>query len=122
MPCVHSVANVGNADHDLSCNDIVIAAEDGVVWVSVKRVCEALGVDERSQMRKLGERSWATAVQKAAVAHDGALRQVTMVDLDTLGMWLATIDERRVSDDATTCAITGCNLCRWGDVCVGAGG
>lgn len=60
-------------------------------------MCEALGVDQITQVRKIESRSWATIGQRPAVAHDGALRELTMVDLDTLGMWLATFDARCVS-------------------------
>lgn len=69
---------------------------DGRVWVSLRRMCENLGVDVESQRRKLRDKSWATTVEITAVAEDGRQRAVTAVDLETIPLWLAGIDERKV--------------------------
>ena len=74
----------------------------------MRRVCEAIGVDQITQVRKIESRSWATIGQRPTIAHDGALRELTMVDLDTLGMWLATIDERRVSGNVCLSLLFWC--------------
>ena len=86
---------IGFAGAELQC-----AERDGEVFVSLRRACEGLGIDYSSQHRKLGGRHWATMVVMTTVAEDGAQRELAMVDLDTLGMWLATIDTRRVADEA----------------------
>lgn len=70
---------------------------DGKAWVSLRRCCECLGVDVESQRKKLAAKSWATAAEITAVAQDGKQRELTMIDLKTLSMWLATIDERKVA-------------------------
>jgi hypothetical protein len=74
-------------------------ALDGKTWVSLKRICEALGVDMESQRRKLKSKPWACTVI-STVQVDGQGRDLTMIDLDTLPMWLATIDVRRVAEES----------------------
>lgn len=71
-------------------------AHDGRVWVSVSRVCEALGLGYSSQLQKLKEKPWATVTLIVMVAADGKSRETACLDLDSLPMWLATIDVRRV--------------------------
>lgn len=73
------------------------------VWVVVKRVCEALGVDPNGQQQRLrdGDRcAWATTCMTHAVLEDGRNYEMFCVDLDTLPMWLATIDVGRVRPEA----------------------
>jgi hypothetical protein len=70
------------------------------VYVSVKRVCEALGIDNGGQQVKLAEKEWATVEIISTVAEDGKQRQMTMLHLDSLPLWLATIDAGRVAEDA----------------------
>lgn len=79
----------------------VQAVKDGeAVWVVIKRVCEALGIDHDSQRQKLASKPWATTVLITAVAEDGKNREVFCADIDSLPMWLATIDANRVKPEA----------------------
>jgi len=73
---------------------------DGTVWVSVRRACESLGLAMASQHEKLKTAPWATIRLIVTVAEDGKARELFCVDLDSLPMWLATIDASRVSDEA----------------------
>lgn len=70
--------------------------EGGKVWVSLRRCCENLGIDVESQRKKLKEKPWATTVENTAVAEDGKSRAMTCIDLDTLPMWLASIETRKL--------------------------
>lgn len=70
------------------------------VWVVLKRACEALGIEAHGQAEKLKEKAWATTQLICAVAEDGCNRELFCVDLDTLPMWLATIDVGRVRPEA----------------------
>ena len=72
---------------------------DGKPHVVVRPLVESLGLDADSQMKRLRRHSWACPV-KMTVQVGGQGREVTMIDLRTLTMWLATIDENRVSEDA----------------------
>jgi phage antirepressor YoqD-like protein len=73
------------------------------VWVSVRRACEHLGIDVEGQRQKLAnpERTpWSTACVIKAVAEDGKIREQFMLHLDSVPMWLATIDAGRVRPEA----------------------
>lgn len=67
------------------------------LWVSIRRVCEALGLAVQRQLAKLKDKPWATVTFKVMVADDGKARRVACLDLDSLPMWLATIEASRVA-------------------------
>lgn len=69
------------------------------VWVSLRRACENIGIDYASQFTKLREKSWATIVLFPTVGLDGKNRDMTMIHLDSLPMWLATIEASRVAPE-----------------------
>jgi hypothetical protein len=73
---------------------------DGRAFVAFRPLCDSLGVDPDTQAKKLRSRSWATTVLSTVVAADGRSREMLLVDRRTLTMWLATLDERRVSPTA----------------------
>ena len=66
----------------------------------VKRVGEALGVTEQGQGVKLKGKPWATTTMIVAVAEDGKSRETFCLSLDSLPMWLATIEPARVKPAA----------------------
>jgi len=68
--------------------------------ISLRRACEALGIDYSTQLRKLRSRSWAVVVLRATVGADGKTYQMATVNTQTFVMWLATIDENAVSEDS----------------------
>lgn len=76
---------------------VVIPTDDGL-FVSVKRVCEALGIDYTTQHVKLKTAPWATMGLIPTVAEDGKIRELFSVHLDTLPMWLGGIDSGRVAE------------------------
>lgn len=77
-----------------------VRGEDEQVWVVVKRVCEALEIDDRSQRKRLDRCPWAVGVMMTATAPDGKTYQTFCLSLDSLPMWLATIDVKRVKAEA----------------------
>lgn len=80
--------------------DDLIAMEDGGnVWVALKPMCDALGIAYPTQLRKLQRRSWAGITQRVTPS-PGGNQQTTVVTQDTVPMWLATIDENRVSEES----------------------
>lgn len=87
--------------------DILYATKTGNseddVFVSVKRVCEILHVSEKVQLRKLADWAWSATVSKmVAVAQDGKSREMTMISLRSLTLWLATISLKRVRPDVAS--------------------
>jgi hypothetical protein len=75
---------------------LAAARVDGEVWVVVKRVCEALGLDHRTQLSKLRQSRWAS-VAKFTTETDAGPRIAQCIPLKALPMWLATIDAARVA-------------------------
>ncbi|MFI7191411.1 phage antirepressor N-terminal domain-containing protein [Nocardia nova] len=73
---------------------------NGVPFVALRPLCEAIGIDYKNQHVKLKAKSWATMVLSTTVAADGRAREMVMIDRRTLTMWLATIDENRVDPAA----------------------
>lgn len=70
---------------------------DGEVWVSLRRCCEAVGLSVAAQIVKLKAKSWAGVAEIATRDEGSNLQRITtMIDLDTLGGWLFSIDERKV--------------------------
>lgn len=78
---------------------IMAVQHDGTEWASITHVCDALGIDSKSQRRKIQGKSWACGVMMTLQVA-GQNREVFMVDRRTLTMWLATIDTNRVSEAA----------------------
>jgi hypothetical protein len=77
-----------------------VADDRGGVFVSVRRVCDALGLAVQPQLAKLWAKPWATVTFIVTVAEDGKNRETAMLDLDALPMWLATIEPSRVAPEA----------------------
>lgn len=79
----------------------VLAVEQhGKPHIVLRPAVEHIGLDYKTQHRKLETKSWATVGMAPMVAEDGKTRQMVTVDLRTFFMLLATIDERRVSEEA----------------------
>ena len=72
---------------------------DGKPHVVFRPLVESIGLDYRSQSRRLSGKSWAGMV-KMTIPSKGGPQETTCIDVSTLTMWLATIDENRVSEEA----------------------
>ena len=81
-------------------DNLMAAQFDGHRWASLRHMCDSLGVDYSTQLRKLRSRSWAIVGQMPTVAGDGKTRDMVMLDRRSIPMWLATIDENRVAPEA----------------------
>lgn len=73
---------------------------DGTEWAAIRPICDALGIDSKSQRTKLHGKSWARGVLITSHDSTGRNQEMFMVDRRTLTMWLATIDANRVSEAA----------------------
>lgn len=81
-------------------DDLMAAQFDGREWASLRHMCDSLGVDYVTQLRKLRSRSWATVGQRPMVAADGKVRDMILIDAQTIPLWLASIDENRVNAES----------------------
>lgn len=81
--------------------DVQSVEIDGKPHAIFKPMVETLGLGYSSQMQKLKGKSW-TCMTKIVtqLPGDAQSREHTVIDLRTLTMWLATIDENRVSEEA----------------------
>lgn len=79
-------------------DDLDVARDGDGVWVSVRRVCEALGVSVQSQSEKLAAKPWAVVRLILMTGPDGKNYETSCIHLDSLPMWLATIEPGRVGE------------------------
>jgi len=70
------------------------------VWISVRRVCESIDIAPAVQLRKLVGKPWAVLTMMVTTGPDGKSYQTQCIHVDSLPMWLATIDAARVSEAA----------------------
>jgi hypothetical protein len=80
--------------------EILAVEENGKPRIILKPAVEHIGLDYSWQLQKLKGKSWATVGETPTVGADGKVRDMASVDMRTFLMLLATIDERRVSEDA----------------------
>lgn len=85
---------------DLSAGSVHTVMSDGEPMVVFRPAVEAIGLDYSTQLRKLRDRSWANRRDIPTVAEDGKTRQMAAVDVRTFLMWLATVNENKVSAEA----------------------
>jgi hypothetical protein len=72
---------------------------NGVVLVSLRRLCDNLGTDFSAQLKKLRGKAWASVVEiTTQMPGSDQNRELTMVDLETLPGWLFSIDARKVAE------------------------
>ncbi|SDD61472.1 P22_AR N-terminal domain-containing protein [Mycolicibacterium neoaurum] len=79
-------------------DDLLALQDDGQVWVALRPMCDSLGIDLATQVRKLRRRSWAGVSQRPTPSA-GGVQQTTVITSDTVPMWLVTIDENRVAEE-----------------------
>ncbi|TKC98648.1 phage antirepressor N-terminal domain-containing protein [Polyangium fumosum] len=86
------------------CDAELEAGKDdgGAVWVSVRRVCEVLGVAENRQLSKLKSKPWAGVNMMFTTGPDGKRYQTSVIPLKAFPMWLATINVTKVKPGIRT--------------------
>lgn len=81
--------------------EVLAANMDGKPLAILRPITDALGVDYASQLRKLKAKSWASIVKLTTQVPGAAqTREVVAIDMRTLTMWLATINENAVAETA----------------------
>lgn len=78
-------------------DEILTVAIGGKPHVVLRPVLEKFGLDYSGQLQRLKRKSWAT-VGMTPMEVDGFTRQVVTVDVRTLMMLLATVDESRIAE------------------------
>jgi hypothetical protein len=85
----------------LSVGEVSVIVGGDEPYIVFRPAVESLGLSYPAQYRKLKSRSWACVAQKATqVPGDDQRRNVDYVTVSTFLMWLVTINENRVSEQA----------------------
>ena len=82
--------------------DIVTVEQDGEIFVPIKPVCEAIGIDDRAQRDKIqsDEILASTGVLSTSVAADGKKREMFCLPLKYVYGWLFTINPKNVAPES----------------------
>lgn len=80
-------------------DEILSVVEDGVMYVAVKPICERLGLDWRSQHRKLSSdpRRWGMVILWIPSA--GGTQETTCIPLTKFFAWLVTLHPNKVAPE-----------------------
>lgn len=78
---------------------IETVAKNDTWMASLRRMCENLGVDYKTQARKLKEKKWAVVVIMPTTGSDGKTYEMAMIDRRTMTMWLAGINPSKVKPE-----------------------
>src|SRR5947209_2996136 len=80
--------------------DVIEAAktEDGV-YVPLRRLCDNLGLQSHGQAEKLRHRAWANTQMICLLDSAGREFEMLCLHLDSVPMWLATIEPSRVKEE-----------------------
>ena len=81
---------------------IQVVTDNGKKLVPIKPICEALGIDEDAQRRKLKEDDFlnSTTVLSTVVAADGKEREMVCLPHEFIFGWLFTINPKNVKEEA----------------------
>lgn len=82
--------------------DIVTVERNGEIFVPIKPICDAIGIDPKVQRRKLQEDEFfaSTGVIMTSVAADDKEREMYCIRLRDVYGWLATINPGKVAPEA----------------------
>lgn len=73
--------------------------EKGELWVSVRSVCEGIGVDHKRQREKIQSDPKFNWGHMSSVAEDGKDREMICIPLNQLNGWLFSINANKVRED-----------------------
>jgi len=84
-----------------------VRADDGQIYVSVRRMCEALGLDRKSQSNRIrrhaileeGYKGGVIMTSPSPSGKGGGRQQATFLRVDLVPLWLSGIDIKRVNDE-----------------------
>lgn len=79
---------------------ITAMSDEGKPLVSIRHICESLGIDRKAQQDKLKSKTWARGVMIPLRDSAGRVQEMHMIDRRTMTMWLATIDTNRIKEES----------------------
>ena len=79
--------------------DTILAVQSGdKVLVSVKRICDSLGVSVQSQLDKLKKAQWSGVTMILTPDARGREQSHSVIPVDSLPMWLVTINPSKIAE------------------------
>lgn len=80
---------------------VAIRANDGQIYVSIRHMCNSLGLDNRSQRRRIQDhkvlaKGYASGV---IMTPEGVRRTSSLLRVDLVPLWLSGVDTGRVKDE-----------------------
>lgn len=83
-------------------NVAIMAGNDPKRLVPIKPICEALGIDDRSQRQKIQSHPihGSTGVLSTLVASDGKAREMYCIPFEFVFGWLFTINPANVKEES----------------------
>ena len=81
--------------------DLVVTTEqhESKQWVALKPLCEAIGLDYTRQYRKVQSNPQFNYCLKATVGGDGKEREMLLIPVNQIGMWICNINANRVKPE-----------------------
>ena len=81
--------------------DVLEATQDdaGAIWVSLRRLCDNLGIDVENQRKKLAAKRKPVTVMITVTASDGKNYSTSMIAYRAIPLWLATISPNKVKPE-----------------------
>lgn len=90
--------NVSLSVVDFHGDKLQAVERDGRVLAAIRPLCEALGMNMATQLRKLHGKAWAVVVMMTTTGSDGKRYEMACLDVDSIPMWLAGIEPSKVSE------------------------
>jgi len=86
---------------------VAIRADDDRIYVSVRHLCDALGLDRRGQVRRIqrseileeGYKGGAIMSPPSATGRGGGRQKANLLRVDLVPLWLSGVDTKRVKDE-----------------------
>jgi len=80
---------------------VAIRANDGQIYVSIRHMCNSLGLDDRSQRRRIQDhtvlkKGYASGV---IMTPEGVKRTSSLIRVDLVPLWLSGVDTSRVREE-----------------------
>src|SRR5215204_2623815 len=95
------MSNIEEATIPFHGGEIVTVRDESGEWMSVNQACAHIGIAPGSQITKLRGKPWALLRDDVAIPDSaGRHRQVTLIHVDSVPMWMATIEPLRVKESS----------------------
>ena len=86
---------IGNQVHEIQAQ----VDNEGKCWVAVKPLCEMLGMDFATQLRKIEANEYINYSHMTTLASDNKQREMLCINIDQVARWLLGVNPNRVKPE-----------------------